>query len=101
MSKSEYFIPTINLFGQGCIGEVGDRIKVLGGKKVLIVTDAFLSKSGMANDIKKLIEAAGVKAVIFDGAEPNPTDLNVNSGFEVFKKEKCDSLVSHWRRIFS
>ncbi len=94
MSKSEYFIPTINLFGQGCIGEVGDRIKVLGGKKVLIVTDAFLSKSGMANDIKKLIEAAGVKAVIFDGAEPNPTDLNVNSGFEVFKKQKCDSLVS-------
>ena len=94
MSKSEYFIPTINLFGQGCIGEVGDRIKVLGGKKVLIVTDAFLSKSGMATDIKKLIEAAGVKAVIFDGAEPNPTDLNVNSGFEVFKKQKCDSLVS-------
>lgn len=94
MSKSEYFIPTINLFGQGCIGEVGDRIKVLGGKKVLIVTDAFLSKSGMANDIKKLIEDAGVKAVIFDGAEPNPTDLNVNSGFEVFKKQKCDSLVS-------
>jgi alcohol dehydrogenase len=48
----------------------------------------------MATDIKKLIEAAGVKAVIFDGAEPNPTDLNVNSGFEVFKKQKCDSLVS-------
>jgi alcohol dehydrogenase len=94
MSKSEYFIPTVNLFGQGCVGEVGDRIKVLGGKKVLIVTDAFLSKSGMANDIKKLIEDAGVKAVIFDGAEPNPTDVNVNSGFEVFKKEKCDSLVS-------
>jgi alcohol dehydrogenase len=94
MSRSEYFMPTVNLFGQGSVCEVGNRIKMLGGKKALIVTDAFLAKIGMANDVKKIMEDAGMEAVIFDGAEPNPTDLNVKAGLVVFKKEKCDSLVS-------
>ena len=94
MSRSEYFMPTINLFGQGCVGEVGNRIKLLNGKKVLIVTDAFLGKSGMADKIKKIVEDAGLEAVIFAGAEPNPTDLNVQAGLKVFNNEKCDSLVS-------
>lgn len=35
-----------------------------------------------------------MEAVIFDGAEPNPTDKNVDAGFKVWKKEKCDSLVT-------
>jgi alcohol dehydrogenase len=94
MSISAYFIPTINLIGKGSVNEVGDRIKALGGQKVLIVTDAGLSKMGMANQVKEIVEKAGLEAVVFDGAEPNPTDLNVNAGFEVWNNEKCDSLVS-------
>jgi alcohol dehydrogenase len=94
MSQSSYFIPTINLFGVGSINEVGNRIKAVGGKKVLIVTDAFLAKSGMADNIKHIIEESGLKAVIFDGAEPNPTDLNVKAGLSVWKENNCNSLVS-------
>src|SRR5674536_24291 len=94
MSTTEYFMPTINLFGPGSVNEVGNRIKMLSGKRVLIVTDEFLGKAGMADNVKKIIEDAGLEAVIFDGAQPNPTDLNVQAGLSVFKKEKCDSLVS-------
>lgn len=94
MAGSEYFIPSINIFGQGSVNEVGDRINVLGGKKVLIVTDGYLAKIGMADNVKRIIEEAGIQAVIFGGAEPNPTDLNVKAGFAVFKKEACDALVS-------
>ena len=94
MSTTEYFMPTINLFGPGSVNEVGNRIKMLSGKRVLIVTDEFLGKVGMADNVKKIIEDAGLEAVIFDGAQPNPTDLNVQAGLSVFKKEKCDSLVS-------
>jgi len=94
MSTSQYFIPTINLFGPGSVNEVGDRIKMLSGKRILIVTDGFLGKSGMAANVKKIIEDAGLEAIIFDGAQPNPTDLNVQAGIDIFKKEKCDSLVS-------
>lgn len=94
MAVSAYFIPTVNLIGAGTVNEVGEKIKVLGGKKVLIVTDAMLAKFGMADRVKGIIEAAGLEAVVFDGAEPNPTDLNVAAGLKAWKKHKCDSLVS-------
>ncbi|WP_409227106.1 iron-containing alcohol dehydrogenase [Gudongella sp. SC589] len=94
MTVSGFFMPTTNLIGAGAINTTGSQLKNLGAKKVLIVTDAFLSKIGVAKRIKGLIEDEGMEAVIFDGAEPNPTDKNVDAGFKVWKKEKCDSLVT-------
>ncbi|WP_339060341.1 iron-containing alcohol dehydrogenase [Tepidibacillus marianensis] len=94
MAVSGYFIPTVNLIGAGSVKEVGERVKTLGGKKVLIVTDAFLAKIGMAEQVKGLIQEAGLEAVIFDGAEPNPTDHNVEVGLKVWQENGCDALVS-------
>ncbi|MEG6616843.1 iron-containing alcohol dehydrogenase [Peptococcaceae bacterium 1198_IL3148] len=94
MAVSAYFIPTVNLMGAGCVNEVGDRLKSLGATKALIVTDAGIVKMGMADKIKGIIEGAGVQAVVFGGAEPNPTDNNVDAGFKVWQDEKCDAIVS-------
>jgi alcohol dehydrogenase len=94
MTMSAYYIPTVNLLGSGTVNEVGGRVKTLSGSKVLIVTDAGLVKLGVADKVKKIIEDAGLEAVIFGGAEPNPTDKNVDAGFEVLKNENCDSIVS-------
>jgi len=89
-----YFIPTVNLMGVGASKEVGNQVKVLGGTKALIVTDAFLAKSGMANQIKAQVEAVGTEAVIFGGAEPNPTDINVHTGLKVYQENNCDMIIS-------
>ncbi|HBV96992.1 MAG TPA: hypothetical protein DEF36_08095, partial [Desulfotomaculum sp.] len=89
-----YFIPTVNLMGVGASREVGNQVKVMGGTNALIVTDAFLAKSGMAGQIKEQVEAAGCRAVIFDGAEPNPTDKNVHDGLKVYQDNCCDMIIS-------
>jgi len=94
MTISTYFIPAVNVIGAGSINSIGDHLKNIGGSKALIVTDAGLAKMGMADQVKGLIEAAGLEAVVFDGAEPNPTDKNVDAGFEVWNNEKCNSIVS-------
>lgn len=60
----------------------------------MIVTDAFLAKSGMAENVQRILSASGVESVIFDGAEPNPTDLNVEKGLQVFQQNMCDSIIS-------
>ncbi len=44
MGTTYYFLPTRNLFGEDSVKETGDLMKSLGGKKALIVTDAFLEK---------------------------------------------------------
>jgi len=89
-----YLVPPISMIGCGSAKTVGDYLKTLGAKKALIVTDAGLSKIGVAATIKKYIEDAGLQATIFDGAEPNPTDLNVADGVKAYKENGCDSIVS-------
>lgn len=94
MATTGYFIPSVNLQGAGSVGELGERVKTLGGRRVLIVTDAGIVQVGIAAKVQKIIENAGVEALIFDGSEPNPTDLNVNAGFKMYQEQGCDSLVS-------
>jgi len=89
-----YFMPVVNLMGPGSVKEVGVQAASLGLKKALIVTDKGMVAMGVANQVKEIIEAAGLGVVIFDGAQPNPTDTNVHDGFKIFTDEKCDLIVS-------
>ncbi|WP_165875936.1 iron-containing alcohol dehydrogenase [Hazenella coriacea] len=87
-------MPSVNLFGQGKVNEVGKRLKDLGCKKPMIVTDEGLHKLGLSEGIAKIIREEGLEVTIFPKAQPNPTDKNVEEGLEVFRTENCDSLVS-------
>jgi len=49
---------------------------------------------GVAAKIKGQLEEAGVKAVVFDGAEPNPTDTKVQDGLKVYQDSRCDAIAS-------
>ena len=89
-----FFIPTVSLMGIGSAKETGGQVKALGASKALLVTDKGISAMGMADKIKEQVEAAGVKVVIFDGAEPNPTDTNVHDGVKVYQENACDGIVS-------
>ena len=90
-----YFIPTVNLMGVGAHKEIPAQVKTLGGTNVLIVTDAFLGRpGGMADDIKAMLEAEGVKVTVYAGAEPNPTDVNVHDGLKVYQDCGADMILS-------
>jgi alcohol dehydrogenase len=89
-----FFIPTVTLLGIGAAKDAGTQAKALGATNLLIVTDAGLAKMGVADNIKKLITDAGLKAVIYSGAEPNPTDKNVRDGVKAYKDNKCDGIVT-------
>jgi alcohol dehydrogenase len=89
-----FFIPTISILGVGSSKEVGEQAKGLGFKKALIVTDAGLAKLGVADQIGALLKASGVDYVVYDGAEPNPTDKNVRDGVKAWKDNKIDALIS-------
>jgi len=90
-----FYIPTITLMGIGAHKELGGRIKTLGAKKPLIVTDKGITKTGLTQKIADLIKKdAGLEAVIFDETVPNPTDKNVHDGVEVYKKNGCDMIIT-------
>ena len=89
-----FFIPSVSLMGVGSSKEVGAKAAELGAKKCMIVTDAGLAKMGVAAKIQENIIAAGVECIVYDGAEPNPTDKNVHDGVKVYVDNKCDFIVS-------
>ena len=89
-----YFLPTRNVFGEGAVQEAGDLVKSLGAKKCLIVTDRYLWQIGMADRVQGILEKAGIEACIFAGAEPNPTDKNVEAGARFYQENECNSIIS-------
>jgi len=89
-----FYIPTVSLMGVGSSKETGEQVKALGGSKALLVTDKGIVATGMAEQIKTQVEAAGVEVVIFDGSEPNPTDKNVHDGLKMYQDEKCDTIIT-------
>ncbi|MDB8793132.1 iron-containing alcohol dehydrogenase [Romboutsia sp. 1001216sp1] len=92
----DYLVPSVNFMGPGCLKVIGERAKMLGGKKVLIVTDKFLrnQENGAVEQTIKYLTEAGLEVVIYDGTEPNPKDTNVADGLKVFKDKNCDMIIT-------
>ena len=92
--SSTFFIPAVNMMGAGSLEEAMVAIRNYGFKKALIVTDAGLAKFGVAAKIVDLLGQQDIAAVVFDGAQPNPTVGNVEKGLEMLKASNCDFVVS-------
>ncbi|WKY48020.1 iron-containing alcohol dehydrogenase [Eubacteriaceae bacterium ES3] len=96
MRMYDYLVPSVNFMGAGCVSKVGERCKILGGKKALIVTDSFLKnmEGGAVEVTVKSLEEAGIEVAYFDGVVPNPKDITVKMGLEVYNTENCDMIVT-------
>ena len=91
---STFFIPAVNIMGNGCLDEAMTAIRNYGFRKALIVTDAGLAKAGVATLIAEKLALQDIDSVIFDGAKPNPSIANVEAGLVVLKQHHCDFIVS-------
>ncbi|WP_028497732.1 L-threonine dehydrogenase [Microvirgula aerodenitrificans] len=94
MATTTFFIPSVNIMGTGCISEAVATIRRHGLRRLLIVTDAGLARSGMAARIQQLLVDADIQSTVFDGAKPNPTVANVEAGLAALKAADCDAIVS-------
>ena len=86
--------PTTVVFGAGAIASLGDHIKRIGASRALVVCDPGVVKAGIAERVTKVLEAAGIPALVFDHVDPNPIEPNVVSGVAAFKAHKADVIVS-------
>lgn len=96
MRMYDYLVPSVNFMGANSVSVVGERCKILRGKKALIVTDKFLKdmEGGAVELTVKYLKEAGLDVVYYDGVEPNPKDVNVIEGLKIFKEENCDMIVT-------
>ncbi|SIQ57205.1 alcohol dehydrogenase [Shewanella morhuae] len=91
---AKFFIPSVNVLGQGAVDEAISDIKTLGFKHALIVTDKPLVKIGLVGEVVEKLLTSGVTSTVFDGVQPNPTVANVEAGLALLKANKCDFVIS-------
>jgi len=85
-------IPKIAL-GWGAYQTIGDECKAAGMKKALIVTSG-LKGTGIIDEIKGVINYAGVATEIYDKITSNPKDYEIMAAYKVFKEAQCDGVVA-------
>jgi alcohol dehydrogenase len=79
--------------GVGSVARVGELVRELGGRHVLVVTDAGIAKAGHAGRVADSIREAGLEAVVFEGVRENPDTTDVARCVEVARESGADLLV--------
>ena len=85
-------IPRIAL-GWGSYQTAGDECKAAGMKKALIVTSG-LKGTGIIEELKGVINYAGVAVDIYDKITSNPKDWQIMEAYKVFQDGQCDGVVA-------
>ena len=63
-------------------------------KKVLLVTDSFLRKSGITESLEKSLNLSNIKCIVFDGTNSNPTIKNVEAANKLYLEHNCQALIA-------
>ncbi|RKU09716.1 hypothetical protein C6501_15035 [Candidatus Poribacteria bacterium] len=98
MSKNmeifNYFLPPHIEFGEGAITNLAEHVKGFGGRRPLIVSDVGIRKVEILRQATTPLEDANLPYATYLDIEPNPTDISVVQGVEVYQKENCDVVIA-------
>jgi len=94
LNSFSFELPTRIEYGVGAIGKLAESVKVLGFRKVLIVTDKGIETSGLLSAIADQLTTAKIEFDTFSEVESNPKDHNVHAGTKMAKGLKADGLVA-------
>jgi hydroxyacid-oxoacid transhydrogenase len=81
-------------FGVGATEELGYELKLLGARKVLLVTDKGLRDSGLVDKVKGIIEGEKIALRIFDEVRCEPTDRSMRQAIDAAGGEDFDAVVA-------
>jgi alcohol dehydrogenase len=91
---SQFNVPATVITGAGASRELAPQLLRLGARCVLLVTDAFMESTGLAEVFVRAMEGAGIRVALFSGVQPDPTDANVRDGLRVYVGKQCDAIVA-------
>ena len=94
MDYSTFSTPNPVLYGVGVSGQTGERLKMLGCKKTLVISDKGVKAAGIVDRIIGCIEAAGIDVVCYDGVIADVPDYSVDTAAQFALGQNADSIVA-------
>jgi alcohol dehydrogenase class IV len=93
MNSFTYFQPTEVRFGWGRSDEIGEVIRRLGQRCLIVTTPAVDLTVDMFERIKFCLASAGIEYAHFDGVVPNPTTECIAQGAELARQFNADVVL--------
>ncbi len=92
MDIRKFSLPEI-IFGHGSMDYTGSYALQLGAKKVFLVSDPGLERSGWVDKLISVLEASALKWVYYSNVSSNPRDYEVHIGADLYKAEGADVVI--------
>lgn len=106
MNKFTYSYPTKVYFGGGVAADaLGQELPRVGKTAMLAYGGGSVKRSGVYDELKGLLAAAGKEVVDFPGIMPNPTYAKVQEGAKLARERQVDFILAvgscspRWRSL--
>jgi 4-hydroxybutyrate dehydrogenase len=95
-SVSGFSFPTATIFGPGAVAELPARLKQMGARRPLIVTDPGLLQTQAFNLLKNTLGSQDLGRTwdLFNGVHTNPIEQDVIDAANAFREAGCDSVIA-------
>jgi alcohol dehydrogenase class IV len=93
---ASFSFPTAIVFGAGASTELPTRLKQMGGRRALVVTDKALAQTAAFELLANHLGRANLGKTweLFDGVHSNPLEQDVVEAAKTFRDTKCDTVVA-------
>lgn len=81
------------VYGNGTLSRIGELVRELEGRRVLVVTDTGIVKAGHAERAMDALKAAGLTATLFDQVHENPSTMDVDVCVEAARACEADFII--------
>ena len=88
------FVAPEFLFGKDVRLLAGQYLQNYCLNKILVVTDAIIASNSWFRDIIENLNEYKIEYSIFDGVSPNPKEIEVMEGTEMFHQENCKGILA-------
>lgn len=94
MNDFVYHIPTKVYFGKEQLCHLGDELKKLGTRGLLVYGGGSIKRAGLYDKVISVTQKAGIELCELSGVQPNPRVNSVRDGAEICKREKLDFVLA-------
>ena len=92
--KFEFHNPVKLQFGPGVLAKLGEEAAAIGTSALVVLGGGSVRRSGVLDRALASLKAAGVRATVFEGVEPNPRLATIVRGAKVAKDAGVDLAIA-------
>lgn len=95
-SLASFSFPTAISFGPGALAGLAGRLRQMGARRTLVVTDKALIQTAAFELLTNHLGRANLGKTweLFDGVHSNPQEQHVVDAAQAFRETKCDTVVA-------